>query len=51
MVALEDFEIGSHRDHIGRLERGEVANPHMATIRNLAETRSRWIPPTLEGKQ
>ena len=30
-------EVGSHRDHIGRLERGEVANPRMTTIRNLAE--------------
>jgi transcriptional regulator with XRE-family HTH domain len=26
----------SHRDHIGRLERGEVANPRMTTIRKLA---------------
>ncbi len=30
-------KVGSHRDHIGRLERGEVANPRMSTIRNLAE--------------
>ena len=30
-------KVGSHRDHVGRLERGEVANPRMATIRNLAE--------------
>lgn len=30
-------KVGSHRDHIGRLERGEVANPRMATIRNLAQ--------------
>ncbi len=30
-------KVGSHRDHIGRLERGEVANPRMATIRNLAD--------------
>jgi transcriptional regulator with XRE-family HTH domain len=30
-------KIGSHRDHVGRLERGEVANPRMATIRNLAD--------------
>jgi transcriptional regulator with XRE-family HTH domain len=30
-------KVGSHRDHIGRLERGEVANPRMTTIRNLAE--------------
>lgn len=30
-------KVNSHRDHIGRLERGEVANPRMATIRNLAE--------------
>jgi transcriptional regulator with XRE-family HTH domain len=29
--------VGSHRDHIGRLERDEVANPRMATIRKLAE--------------
>jgi transcriptional regulator with XRE-family HTH domain len=28
--------VGSHRDHIGRLERGEVTNPRMATIRKLA---------------
>ena len=28
--------VGSHRDHIGRLERGEVMNPRMATIRKLA---------------
>jgi transcriptional regulator with XRE-family HTH domain len=30
-------KVGSHRDHIGRLERDEVANPRMSTIRNLAE--------------
>jgi transcriptional regulator with XRE-family HTH domain len=30
-------KVGSHRDHIGRLERGEVANPRMTTIRNLAK--------------
>ena len=30
-------KVGSHRDHIGRLERGEVANPHLTTIRKLAE--------------
>jgi DNA-binding XRE family transcriptional regulator len=30
-------KVGSHRDHIGRLERGEIANPRMTTIRNLAE--------------
>jgi transcriptional regulator with XRE-family HTH domain len=30
-------KVGSHRDHIGRLERGEVSNPRMSTIRNLAE--------------
>jgi transcriptional regulator with XRE-family HTH domain len=29
-------KIGSHRDHV-RLERGEVANPRMATVHNLAE--------------
>jgi transcriptional regulator with XRE-family HTH domain len=29
--------VDSHRDQIGRLERGEVANPRMATIRNLAK--------------
>ncbi len=28
---------GSHRDHIGRLERGEVESPRIATIRKLAE--------------
>jgi transcriptional regulator with XRE-family HTH domain len=27
---------GPHRDHIGRLERGDVENPHMNTIRKLA---------------
>ena len=30
-------KVGSHRDHIGRLERDEVANPRMATIRKQAE--------------
>ena len=30
-------KVESHRDHIGRLERGEVANPRMATIRKLAD--------------
>jgi transcriptional regulator with XRE-family HTH domain len=30
-------KVNSHRDHIGRLERGEVANPRIATIRKLAE--------------
>ncbi len=30
-------KVGSHRDHIGRLERGDVANPRMSTIRKLAE--------------
>ena len=30
-------KVDSHRDHIGRLERGEVANPRMSTIRKLAE--------------
>ena len=30
-------KVESHRDHIGRLERGEVDNPRMATIRNLAK--------------
>jgi transcriptional regulator with XRE-family HTH domain len=30
-------KVGSHRDHIGRLERGEVATPRMTTIRNLAD--------------
>jgi transcriptional regulator with XRE-family HTH domain len=29
-------KVGSHRDHIGRLERDEVENPHMTTIRKLA---------------
>jgi transcriptional regulator with XRE-family HTH domain len=28
---------GIHRDHIGRLEREEISNPRMATIRKLAE--------------
>jgi transcriptional regulator with XRE-family HTH domain len=30
-------KVGSHRDHIGRLERDEVDNPRMSTIRKLAE--------------
>jgi DNA-binding Xre family transcriptional regulator len=30
-------KIGSHRDHIGRLERGDVANFRMSTIKKLAE--------------
>jgi transcriptional regulator with XRE-family HTH domain len=30
-------KVGSHRDHIGRLERNEVANTRMTTIRKLAE--------------
>jgi transcriptional regulator with XRE-family HTH domain len=30
-------KVKSHRDHIGRLERGEVDNPRMATIRKLAQ--------------
>ena len=30
-------KVGSHRDHIGRLERGEVESSRMATIRKLAE--------------
>ena len=30
-------KVGSHRDHVGRLERGEVANPRMRTIKKLAE--------------
>jgi transcriptional regulator with XRE-family HTH domain len=30
-------KVGSHRDHIGRLERGEVESPRMTTIRKLAE--------------
>ena len=30
-------KVSSHRDHIGRLERGEVENPRMTTIRKLAE--------------
>ena len=30
-------KVGSHRDHIGRLERGEVENPRMTTIRKLAD--------------
>jgi transcriptional regulator with XRE-family HTH domain len=29
-------KVGSHRVHIGRLERGEVANPRMTTIRKVA---------------
>jgi transcriptional regulator with XRE-family HTH domain len=30
-------KVSSHRDHIGRLERDEVASPRMSTIRKLAE--------------
>jgi transcriptional regulator with XRE-family HTH domain len=30
-------KVGSHRDHIGRLERDEVESPRMTTIRKLAE--------------
>ena len=29
-------KVGSHRDHNRRLERGEVANPRITTIRKLA---------------
>jgi transcriptional regulator with XRE-family HTH domain len=29
--------VGSHRDHIGRLERDEIYSPRMTTIRKLAE--------------
>ncbi len=29
-------KVNSHRDQIGRLERDEVANPRMSTIKNLA---------------
>ena len=29
-------KIGSHRDHIGRLERDDVANSRMSTIKKLA---------------
>jgi transcriptional regulator with XRE-family HTH domain len=29
-------KVGSHRDHIGRLERDEIDNPRMTTIRKLA---------------
>ncbi len=30
-------KVDSHRDHIGRLERGEIESPRMTTIRRLAE--------------
>jgi transcriptional regulator with XRE-family HTH domain len=30
-------QVGSHRDHIGRLERDEIDSPRMTTIRKLAE--------------
>jgi transcriptional regulator with XRE-family HTH domain len=30
-------KVNSHRDHIGRLERGEVENPRMTTIRKIAQ--------------
>lgn len=29
-------EVDIHRDHIGRLERGEVDNPRIKTIRDIA---------------
>jgi transcriptional regulator with XRE-family HTH domain len=29
-------KVGTHRDHIGRLERGEIQSPHITTIRKLA---------------
>jgi transcriptional regulator with XRE-family HTH domain len=29
-------KVGSHRDHIGRLERDEIESPRMTTIRKLA---------------
>jgi transcriptional regulator with XRE-family HTH domain len=29
-------KVGSHRDHIGRLERDEIDSPRMTTIRKLA---------------
>lgn len=28
---------GTHRDHISRLERGEIESPHITTIRKLAD--------------
>ena len=30
-------KVGSHRDHIGRLERDEIDSPRMSTIRKLAQ--------------
>ena len=30
-------KVGSHRDHIGRLERGDVAGSRISTVRKLAE--------------
>jgi transcriptional regulator with XRE-family HTH domain len=29
-------EVGIHRDHLGRLERGEVDSPRLKTIKDLA---------------
>jgi transcriptional regulator with XRE-family HTH domain len=29
-------KVGSHRDHIGRLERDEIDTPRMTTLRKLA---------------
>lgn len=36
-------ESGIHRDHIGRLERGEGGNSHPPTVRKLAEALG--VPP------
>jgi transcriptional regulator with XRE-family HTH domain len=30
-------KVSSHRDHVGRLERDEIDNPRMNTIRKLAD--------------
>ena len=30
-------KVGSHRDHIGRLERDEIDSPRIGTIRKLAK--------------
>ncbi len=36
-------KVGSHRDHIGRLERGDVAGSRISTSAN-SRTHSGWTP-------
>jgi transcriptional regulator with XRE-family HTH domain len=42
-------KVGSHRDHIGRLERDEIDSPRMTTIRKLADALSVDPHELLEG--